>query len=181
MRLTIPLLALLASLALPALAAPTDGETLLMPLPPPESGWATRSATLGNEEIAEWVRAETGDVAAARILRDRGQFPAVDYRAAKDAEAQGTCASYGSRELASNQVNGYPFSLWIAQCGLDATRAITVLHLYITGRDHGYYLTRKWRGTPNNDILGQWVDYFGAVGLCDTRAERNAPCPVAGQ
>lgn len=179
MRLTTPLLALLLSLAPPVVGASPDGETLLMPLPPPEGGWTTRGATTGNEEIAEWVRAETGDVAAARILKDKGQFPAASYRAAKDAEGQGTCTSYGSREIAASQVNGYPFSLWIAQCGLDASRAITVLHLYITGRDYGYYLTRKWRGTPDNNILGQWVDYFGAVGLCDTRAERNAPCPAA--
>ncbi len=181
MRSTNLLPALLLLLALlsagHSASALASGESLVMPLPPPESGWTTRTASTATEDIAEWIKPETGDAAAARILRDRGGFPPAGYRQAVDTEALSTCSPYGSREISASEVNGYPYSLWIAQCSLDFTRSITVLHLYISGIDQGYYLTRKWRGTPPNDLLELWVDYFAAVEVCDSRPERNAPCP----
>lgn len=160
-----------------AQTTPGGGEMLLLPTPP-ESGWTTRSARVGNEEIAEWMKPETGDVAAARILRDKGQYPVARHKETTDAQAMATCSSYGSRNLGSNTVNGYQHGMWIAECALDVDKSITVLHLFITGRDYGYYLTRKWRGAPGREALEQWVNYFGAVNVCDTRQERGSPCPA---
>lgn len=176
-----PLL-LSAILLLPALpsAARAAGETLLLSMPLPESGWTVRNAVSPEEEIVEWLRADSGDAAAARILRNRGGLPPAEYRQAVDSEALGTCSPYGSREVSANDTGPYPHSLWIARCTLDLSRSLTVLHLYISGRDHGYYLTRKWRGTPPDAVLGEWVDYFTAVGLCDSRPERGVPCPEGG-
>gem|GEM_PF-2636404 len=154
-----------------------SGEMLLLPAPP-ETGWTTRSASLANEEIAEWMKPETGDVAAARILRDKGQYPASRYKETTDSQAKSTCRSYGSRDLGSNMVNGYQHGMWIAECVLDVDKSITVLHLFITGRDYGYYLTRKWRGTPAREMLELWVNYFSSVSVCDTRQERGSPCPA---
>lgn len=160
-----------------AQTAPGSGEMLLLPAPP-ETGWTTRSASLANEEIAEWMKPETGDVAAARILRDKGQYPASRYKEVTDTQAMATCRSYGSRDIGSHMVNGYQHGMWIAECVLDVDKSITVLHLFITGRDYGYYLTRKWRGTPGREILEQWVNYFSSVNVCDTRQERGSPCPA---
>lgn len=173
-----PLLIVMLLLLSPMVSAvETQGEILLMAMPLPEMGWAVRNASNADEEIVEWVKAESGDAAAARILKNRGGFSADEYRRAVDQDALTACSPYGSREISASNEGPYPHRLWIARCSLDQTRTLTVLHLYISGRDYGYYLTRKWRGTPSDEALAQWVDYFADVALCDSRPERGVACP----
>jgi hypothetical protein len=156
------------------------GENLQVPFPPPEEGWAVRSGTAGRDDVTEWIRAEGRQVFGIRVMHSLGEYPASRFRAASDTGARESCRSLTSRSFDEVEITGYATEMWLGECELLASGTTrSVLHLYIAGRDSGYYLYRSWEDRPTADQIETWASYFRSVLVCDTRSRRQAPCPEA--
>jgi hypothetical protein len=170
------LLLLAVFLAAPA-AGQHRGENLLQTFPIPEDGWEMARKEDGQEESVRWQRSEGKDRFITTVRRGSGNYPASRFRRASDDAGEANCKDFQSTTIDDTEVNGYERQMWKALCNRAERDPLVVLHLYITGRDSGYYLHRTWHGEPPESTLEEWENYLKSVSVCDTRARRKAPCP----
>lgn len=153
------------------------GENLLQSFPLPENGWTARQGTIDGDNIVEWMKAGNEDSLVVRIRLGKAELPAEKFRMISDESGKSSCAIFKSTLIGTDPINGFPRSIWRSDCERPNGAKLTVLHLYITGKDSGYYLTRSWKHEADEDSFSEWSSYLQTVNVCDTRKNRKAPCP----
>jgi hypothetical protein len=79
--------------------------------------------------------------------------------------------------------NGYPSAFWRMDCDrMVATgRPEHTLTLAVEGTYAFYTVQKTWRSDPPEQEIASWIrDFFGAVRVCDRRAEAGHPCGREG-
>jgi hypothetical protein len=90
----------------------------------------------------------------------------------------GTCKGSAVNQIPDGQANGYPVSMLLVHCPLNAATdkpETTVLRV-IKGGDALYSIQKTFRFEASNTQLGQIMKYLNAVNVCDTR-QTDHPCP----
>ena len=173
---------LAASLAWPCHAggARHPGENLLQPLPLPEGPWKSTPSTQAKADIVDWRMAGDKDNSARTMINhDAGGKPAAGFRESNLGAGRRSCRAFGLKPLEASAVNGFERELFVDTCQRADGQWVTVLWLYIAGRDAGYSMHRKWMGVPDQAAIDRWVGYLKSVSVCDTRKRRKAPCPAS--
>jgi hypothetical protein len=89
-----------------------------------------------------------------------------------------TCKGSAANQIPDGQANGYPVSMLVVHCPLNAVTGkpeATVLRV-IKGNDALYIVQKTFRFEPSNDQIGQIMKYLNGVNVCDTRGTEH-PCP----
>jgi hypothetical protein len=154
-----------------------SGENFLQPLPPPESGWSVNRGETKNALVVEWTKGEGKDVFSVIFRSTAGGFPADEFRQISNQLGHDKCSPFETVDVTSEPINGFARSIWHDLCGGADGSLRTTLTLYITGKDAGYYVLRKWPTRASEEELKLWIAYFESISVCDTRKRRNAPCP----
>lgn len=98
------------------------------------------------------------------------------------------CEAAGPSAVTEAPVNGYPMARVAVSCSKGRASGMGgyVLVQAMRGREALYVVQRHWRGPPfdkNNppsfppEMLSEWGNFLGSIGLCDTRDGRH-PCPA---
>jgi hypothetical protein len=88
------------------------------------------------------------------------------------------CKGSAVNQMPDRQANGYPVSMLLVQCPLNAATGkpeTTVLRV-IKGGDALYSVQKTFRFDPSNDQIRQIMKYLNTVNVCDTR-QTDHPCP----
>jgi len=160
----------------PAFAQLHSGENLLQPMPLPEDQWTATQSTEGKMEMVTWTKADGGDRVKTIVMLGSGGYPVGHFMDVNFKGGRESCKSFESKVLDESPINGFGRALWLGNCTQPDGAMVAALWLYISGKDSSYALFRQWNGTPTAAALDQWVAYFKAVKVCDTRKRRNAPC-----
>jgi hypothetical protein len=89
-----------------------------------------------------------------------------------------TCKGSVVNQISDGQANGYPVSMLLVHCPLNAASGkpeIAVVRV-IGGRDALYSIQKTFRFEPSNAQLGQIMKYLNSVNVCDTQ-QADHPCP----
>jgi hypothetical protein len=178
MRVTAIALIILGLVTCGSANAQHQGENLLQPLPVPEEGWAMAQGRINGNEVVEWSRRKGRDRASTTIQQNTRDYSATRFHEISNQTGTNACAEFDSQVIIRTPVNGFDRMMWKASCRrTESDSLMTVLHLFIAGRDSGYYLTRTWLDEPDGESVDRWTEHFSSISVCDTRRRRGAPCP----
>jgi hypothetical protein len=89
-----------------------------------------------------------------------------------------TCKGSAANQIPDGQANGYPVSMLLVHCPLNAATGkpeTTVLRV-IKGTDAIYSIQKTFKFYPSNYNVGQIMKYLNTVIFCDTR-QTDHRCP----
>ncbi len=146
--------------------------------PQPGAEWKGEQGTWqGKHPAAQFNHVSNGDVVISAMLDSMDDFPASDFRHATDGELSKGCSTWTSQSLDETPSGGYPRQIWFTQCDRDGTSYPT-LHLYITGKNAGYYVFYQWKERPDAATVEKWAGYMRELYVCDDKPGRGTPCPA---
>lgn len=153
------------------------GENLMQTYPLPEGDWHARESATHNIQRVEWRRQSSPGSATTMILKRAGGMSPYSWYRDSNEGGHANCESFDNEIMDRSMVNGYERKMWRGECLREGGESVYVLHLFISGRDASYYLSRTWTEVPDPDSWDVWVEYMQGVSVCDTRVNRESPCP----
>lgn len=93
-----------------------------------------------------------------------------------------SCKGAQFATVASGQENGYPFSVWIQDCPLNATTGKPERTWFkaIQGNDSFYMVQRAFKVNPTPDQVTAAMMHLREVKVCDSRLP-DRPCPTVNK
>lgn len=102
--------------------------------------------------------------------------------------SRANCEGAGPGPVTEATINNYPAAIVSVACtkGKQSGQGNMVLVTVIKGREALYAVQRQWRGKPfaanekpdmPPEMIKEWNNFPRSVGLCDTRAPQQHPCP----
>lgn len=154
-----------------------QGENLLQSFPVPGDSWKESSKTIGQIYLNLWEHKESEDFFMTKSDKTMKGFPAKHAKSALESGLEQQCKSHTSELITKEKINGYKRELWLNTCQLDDKTNISMLQLYIQGKEYGHHILRRWTGKLDETDKSIWVDYMKNIGLCNTEKKKNA-CPA---
>ncbi|MCY7296878.1 hypothetical protein [Alteromonas sp. a30] len=155
------------------------GETLIQPLPLPESDWQVTQHETESGNIIEtrWNKDASQDMVQTFVMRDVANASLETLKANDDNLGKASCDEhFQSQVLSDHQQNGYPQLTWFSECEIGAGLYIKTLHKSILGNDSHYLFKRIFRTPPKPKQWQTWLDYVNRIQVCDNRTKAH-PCP----
>ena len=80
--------------------------------------------------------------------------------------------------ITKGEENGYPFSVWVQACPIHPAsgKVNKTWFKAIKGNDSFYLIQKAFQFEPSEEQIGQWMQYFRSIVVCDTRLA-DSPCP----
>jgi hypothetical protein len=179
MRLRFLIAFCLATLAAAPAAAQLVNENLLVTMPDGyKVGFSTKKNNMIMNEMvpaAETVENWTEMVTVQIFLGMKGVSP-DQFRANMEKLWFGACAKASSHPIASAVENGYPASVWLMSCPLNAKTGKPEITWFkaIRGNDSFYVVQKAFRFEPSKEQVVTWTGYLKKVSVCDSRLPDRA-------
>ncbi len=195
-----PLRLVIASLFLGTMVAPAVAqdtpqarrpETLVID---PPAGWHVASRNRepamsvvhyvpAGEDVNNWTES-----IQAQVFYEMTHFTPEDFLANLRRLYADACQPLDASPVESRIARGYATAgqvLLCGQTGADQPRGEVAMFKVISGVKGLYVIVREWRGGPfdvatpplDDDIMADWVSFFGTVQLCDD-INPEAPCEL---
>lgn len=128
-----------------------------------------------------WKNKSNDDDRYTVAVRRELKMHLSQFRDAQDAPGEKRCARFTSTTIDEQPVNGYPRLVWRTLCIRDDGSKTSILHLIVQGRDSFYHAMKIWRFDVVDTDVDAWVARFREFLVCDTRKNRDHPCPEGAE
>lgn len=169
--------------------APT-GERLLMAPPP---GWTpvqvqkTDKVAISRLYPPGQTEKQWTEMITIQIYPGSDQGPR-NFIESIIAFSRANCEAAGPGPVTEATINSYPAAIVSVACtkGRQSGQGNMVLVTVIKGREALYAIQRQWRGKPfgntekpdmPDSMIKEWNNFPRSIGLCDSRAPQQHPCP----
>lgn len=182
MRLRFPLIFCLATLAATPAVAQLVDENLLLTMPDGyKVGFSTKKNNMVMTEMvpaAETVEGWTEMVTVQIFLGTKDTSPG-QFKTRMEGMWRNACANASSQPVADAADNGYPASVWLMSCPLNAKTGKPEITWFkaIQGNDSFYVVQKAFKFEPSNEQVMTWTGYLKKVSVCDSRLPDRA-CPA---
>lgn len=162
-------------------AAQLVNENLLVALP---DGYKVgfsgkKNNTIMNEmvPVAESVDGWTEMVTVQVFLGMKGTTP-DQFKSRMEGMWRGACANASSHPIVSAVENGYPATVWLMSCPLNAKTGKPEITWFkaIQGNGSFYVVQKAFKFDPSKEQVVKWTGYLKKVTVCDSRLPDRA-CP----
>ena len=129
------------------------------------------------ETVDNWTEMVTTQIFLGLKEATPAQFQALSTKAWLDVCKDGEVAP-----VTQGEENGYAFSIWVQSCPENPLtgQPENTWFKAIKGNDSFYLVQKAFRFHPSREQIVQWMQYFRAVEVCDTRLA-DRPCPKPGK
>jgi len=162
-------------------AAPLQDENILVTIPNDfQAGYRDEQ---GPMILAEYVpRGETvsmwSRMITVQVFRNLKKFDPGQFAGGMKQSWLSACAGSEVQHVKDGQENGYPFSVWLFACPLNARtgKPENMFAKFIGGNDALYSIQYAYRSELTKEIVSPTMAYLGGIQACDTRLP-DRPCP----
>jgi hypothetical protein len=91
-----------------------------------------------------------------------------------------SCPNSAAKLLHAGDENGYSVAVWALTCPQNPATSEPEHTWFkaIRGADSFYLIQKAWKRDPQAEEVRRWMVHLQNIGLCDTRPDRNHPCPA---